>query len=255
MKIFILFFTFSFVLSAGMFLVGCKKEQPQMSELNKDCDCAEEVSADFTISEIAAYNIPNNELITETDTIFAERNVRFSAKTDQAQYTWLIGNETLSSQTVGRYFPSQFSGQDIPVTLIVKKKPNSICFPLDDGIDTLVKWFHVANHNGSLQTMDTTLMEGTYRMKDSNSSDSVDITIDYFYNNSQSTGNGVRIINHHGNQDTIQTDALINNYREFQMRWKLIGYFRYKLNQEAEFIFEDRMVSPNRNYHYKGRKL
>ncbi len=60
---------------------------------------------------------------------------------EDAEYTWIIGAETLHTRVVQRSgFPK---GETIPITLIVKKTPNAMCFPNDDGIDTLVRYMHV----------------------------------------------------------------------------------------------------------------
>jgi hypothetical protein len=235
---------------------SCKKVQPEMNPQYEGCECAKEVSADFSINEVAAYNIPNLEFITETDTIYADRTVRFIAKEENAEYTWIIGAETLNTKVVDRSFPIALGGQDISITLIVKKKPNSICLPNDDGLDTITKTFYVSNYTSDVLNLNIpTLMEGIYRVKDEQSLDSVNISVDYFYENSQSTGNGVRITNHKGTNETIQTADLLSNYREFYTTSKLVGKFKYKLNGEVEFKCEDRTVDPYRQYNFKGRKL
>ncbi|HHB79806.1 MAG TPA: hypothetical protein ENK85_11290 [Saprospiraceae bacterium] len=75
----------------------------------------------------------------DTDTIRMLR-VAFTALEEDAKYTWKIGSETLHTQTVVRsHFPVH---EVVPITLIVEKEPNSLCFPDDDGIDTLTRFLY-----------------------------------------------------------------------------------------------------------------
>lgn len=72
----------------------------------------------------------------DSDTIHS-RYVEFEAPEGMDKYTWIIGSEVLHDRVVSRgEFPRN---ESIPITLIVEKTPNSICFPNDDGIDTLVR--------------------------------------------------------------------------------------------------------------------
>ncbi|HHB77964.1 MAG TPA: hypothetical protein ENK85_01870, partial [Saprospiraceae bacterium] len=116
---------------------GCKDPDP--------CEEATEVTADFTIMENGYPNNLSGGLDTlfkpfDTDTVRRTRII-FSALEEDAEYTWIIGAETLHTRVVQRSgFPK---GETIPITLIVKKTPNAMCFPNDDGIDTLVRYMHV----------------------------------------------------------------------------------------------------------------
>jgi hypothetical protein len=236
-------------------VLSCKKDklQPEMSVLNAGCDCAKEVSADFTIFEISWYQYPD-ELSTETDTIFSQKNVRFVANEEGASYKWIIGSETLTGKTIVRYFDETWKGQEIHIKLIVTKNPNKICLPNDDGIDTIEKTFFVSNQPGNFQQSESFLMEGTYRVKDVNSSDSVEVVIDYYYNSSQDYG--IKVNNYDGFGSVATNHDFTLNYREIRTDWYYFpGFFKYKINGEAEFIFTDRLNSPNKDYHYKGRKL
>ncbi len=124
-------------------LVSCKKEvQPDMIALNENCNCAKEVSANFLIEEMTS---PFSDArFTDADTIYKGKNVRFRALEDNAQYTWYIGNEVLNTQEVARFFNSSLGGQNITISLAIRKKPNSICLPNDDGYDSISKTFHVS---------------------------------------------------------------------------------------------------------------
>ena len=240
------------IVCAGI-VFSCKKIQPEMSVLNAGCDCAKEVSADFQIFELAWYQYPN-ELSTETDTSFSQKNIRFEAKEEGASYKWIIGSETLTGKTIVRYFDETWKGQEINIKLIVNKKPNKICLPNDEGIDTIEKTFFISNQSLNFELAESFLMEGTYRVKDNNSSDSVSVLIDYYYNSSQDYG--IKIINYDGIGSVSTNHDFILNYREIKTEWYYFpGIFRYKINGDAEFVFTDKLNTPYKEYHYKGRKL
>ncbi|MBP5982428.1 MAG: hypothetical protein KA734_01810 [Fluviicola sp.] len=166
-----------FILFAFALLTSCRKEQPSMTNGLTDCGCAEETSANFLMEEMTTGN-NNFARFTDTDMIFSSKNVRFSAKENNAAYTWYIGAEVLHTKEVTRFFDNSFVGQTIPITLVVKKKPNTICFPNDDGVDSIIKYLTIAQLP-TYDFLDTTFMEGTYRMKSPLLNDSIDIRIDY----------------------------------------------------------------------------
>jgi hypothetical protein len=57
---------------------------------------------------------------------------------DAISYKWIIGAEEIENQPM--VYRSGFPRNVwIPITLIVQKKPNTACFPKDDGIDTITK--------------------------------------------------------------------------------------------------------------------
>lgn len=135
------------VFSIGLFLFisSCECDDPT----DPDCDnydpCyeSEPVKASFTIKEVVP---PYGGFVYEayepydTDTIRI-RTVVFEAPEGMDEYTWLIGSEVLHDRVVERGgFPR---GETIPITLIVRKTPQFMCFPDDDGIDTLVRYMYV----------------------------------------------------------------------------------------------------------------
>ena len=85
-----------------LFLIvsSCKKKaQPEMSSLNENCDCANEVSAKFLMEELATpIEFSGFRKQTDTDTIYAGRNVRFYGLEANADYTWYIGSELLNER-------------------------------------------------------------------------------------------------------------------------------------------------------------
>jgi hypothetical protein len=72
--------------------------------------------------------------------------VHFSADIKNAiSYEWQVGSNSIIQTTkdFGLYFSDTIG--TIPVRLIVHAKPNKICFPEDDGVDTLVKYLTIRN--------------------------------------------------------------------------------------------------------------
>lgn len=254
---------------------GCKKhEQPELTDINVDCDCATEVSADFEILELEA--LPQfNPVGTDSDTIFQNSNVIFRAKEDGAEYTWYIGANIYNTKEVGLNFPSAFAGQDITVSLVVRKATNAICFPNDDGVDSVARTFYVQTYSvGDLTSNyvnDTTLMEGVYRMKSPHLVDSFDVTIDYVDRINQ-PNEQIDILNYDGlgsNAISLpRNGSTLKTYRGLWLNNTALNYncmngtFFYKLDGEVIFEFNSCVwdginVNTIEHHSYKmtGRKL
>lgn len=263
-------YTFPIFIFLG--LLSCKKAQPPMSVLNQGCDCATEVSAAFEILELE--KLPQfNPIGTDTDTIFHNKNVIFRANEENAEYTWYIGSEIVHTKEVGRYFSSAFDNQDITVSLVVKKKPNSICLPNDDGYDSISRTFYVQPYGAcdytNMYVNDTTLLEGIYRMKSANSPDSFDIIVDYI-DRQTALGNEVDIYNYDGmGSNLIGQPRCIETFKNYRQIWFSLptatnykcftGYLHYRMNGAAEFVFTTCQGSPGNwvtiEHDLHGRKL
>ncbi|WP_107039048.1 hypothetical protein [Brumimicrobium mesophilum] len=153
-------------------LFACKKDQLEITKTADPCDCASEVSADFDILERHS-QIANSVLI-ETDHVFANKQVIFRSSLNDAEYKWYIGAHIETGQEAFKHFTTQWIGSTIPITLVVKKEPNKICFPNDDGYDSITKTFNVYTH-----CRENYLLEGTFRMASKNSTDSIDIELEF----------------------------------------------------------------------------
>ena len=96
------------------------------------------VSAAFKIQEtLQRPSLPDGWGETlDTDTI-TTYGVQFTALEEGAEYEWHIGSEVLKGKSVTRTNFPQFA--TYPITLIVKKTPNTACFPNDDGRDTVTR--------------------------------------------------------------------------------------------------------------------
>jgi hypothetical protein len=143
---------FPFVLLVMLLvLVSCRKEQPGLDDTN-NCDCAKEVSAGFKMGQLYDGELIDLDTIHyyldyETDgssSLNGNCYVNFSADLENAtSYEWQIGNNlgTQNTREFGIYF-NDTTGT-IPIMLVVHSKPNTICFPDDDGIDTVVRYLTV----------------------------------------------------------------------------------------------------------------
>lgn len=149
-----------------------------MNPLNQGCDCAKEVSADFLMEEMSTFNLQFTKY-TDTDTIYANRNVHFFAKEANAEYTWIIGAEEVHEREFYRYFDAALIGQTLEMKLIVNKPPNLICLPNDDGKDTLTRYLTIAGvfPSSNFFSLPNPRFEGLFRLKNATDSDSVDVQI------------------------------------------------------------------------------
>jgi hypothetical protein len=246
-----------YLIGVFIFLFSCKKEQPALSKT--DCGCAKEVSADFKIEEISWYGY-DWEKRTETDTIFSSRNVNFKAILDGANYQWIIGSEIINSNSFVRYFGPELKGQVIPIKLVISKKPNTICLPNDDGMDTLQKFLIISEISGY---ENNTLLTGTFRMKSPLLSDSIDIITKF----TEYAGMGFmyEVYNFDG-QGSICVKAISNYQMNYRQIWfdnagsdckSLSGNIFYKLNNEVEMNLTTGIQEYNniKKYLFKGRKL
>lgn len=263
---------FSFPLLVTL-LVSCKKhQQPDLTPVNVDCDCATEVSAAFEILELEG--LPQtNPVGTDSDTIFHEKNVIFRAKEENAEYTWYIGNEVLDTKEVGRNFSAAWGGQDITVSLVVKKATNAICLPNDDGYDSISRTFHVQPYGQcdltSQYINDTTLMEGVYRMKSAHLPDSFDVIIDYIDRTFPQPNEQIDILNYDGEGASVYSlprcSQTLKTYRGLWIPLQgtskncLKGMFLNKLDGTAIFeISQCQLVGGSyitTEYKLTGRKL
>jgi hypothetical protein len=78
------------------------------------------------------------------DRVIPERMVKIHALTNNAiSYKWIVGLDTITTQDYQFYFSTNFENQTVPITLIIQSEIDSLCFPNDNGIDTVVRYIHV----------------------------------------------------------------------------------------------------------------
>lgn len=250
----------------AVFLFSCKKDiQPTLQEL--DCDCAKEVSADFLMEEMTTGNI-NFAKYTDTELIYGDKNVRFTALDESADYTWYIGTEIIKTKEVTRFFSNSMIGQTVPIILVTKKNANTICFPKDDGYDSIIKYLTIVSDKDNF---DTTLIEGIYRVKSPLVADSFDIIVDITKNlNLGWETYYVNLYNYNGlDSNCISLIKAFNkNYRQIFLDdnfttmtecQNLDGNILLKKDNTVEFNlitgFQDYEPMPLKKIKYLGRKL
>jgi hypothetical protein len=64
--------------------------------------------------------------------------VRLRATNESYNNTWLVGADVVSASSYSFNFPAEYCGQSVPITLIATGPIDSICFPNDNGIDTVM---------------------------------------------------------------------------------------------------------------------
>jgi len=254
------------LLTSVFFLVlfSCKKDQLEIIKTADPCDCASEVSADFEIIERHS-QVSNSEMII-TDHVLqnsATKEVRFRAKAEDAVYTWYIGQDVEHDRETFKNFGNQWVGSTIPITLVVEKEPNSLCYPEDDGYDSVTKTFNIYD-----VCHEPYLLEGTFRMASENSTDSFDIDIEFIEYAPQYDCYSADITNFDGEGSVCSGNYFSGrkSYRYFQVggtpsgACESIGAFKAwnHLNDvvEMEYFYRPN-GDPNQevNKHIFGRKL
>ncbi|MEZ4775016.1 MAG: hypothetical protein R3D00_17665 [Bacteroidia bacterium] len=147
-------------------LTGCKCDDPTnpecpnycVDETNPECPnynpCLDKkpVSAAFEIREAFYLGYPPDWETYDTDTVVTGL-VEFYALEADAQYEWHIGSEVIRTRSVAR---SDFPPGNTTIRLKVTKKPDIMCFPDDDGVDSLARTFFQ-------KTGCNSLLNGRYR--------------------------------------------------------------------------------------------
>ncbi len=117
-----------------VFLSSCNNDDKVITD---PCAGLKPITAEIVISERV------KDTIIHSDTVIYYRPVQFSSPRKYDSYEWKIGydDRTFSDSSVVLNFREPFG--ELPIRLIVKSRPDTECFPEDDGIDTLEKTFYV----------------------------------------------------------------------------------------------------------------
>ena len=246
-----------YILALLTFVVfACRKKQPDMTPLLEDCSCANEVSADFLMEEMTTQS-EHNSKFTNTDSIFGGTPVRFRALEEGAEYTWYLGQETISGvNKIIRSFPESYIVQSLPITLVVRKKPNYICFPNDDGYDSITKYIAVAMSRDDYFNRTDVPLAGNFRVKSNTMPDSVDISSVFYRSPSgQITRFVIHNIPNYDNADSLYDAASPQNYRQFwrHMSQYLVD-FHHRIDGKVVIQMEN-LISGQPSQYFEGRKL
>jgi len=260
-----------------LFTVSCKKQQPRMLSPHNNCEGMHATTADFLMEEIChKWDDKNFWIETETDTVYSDHPVQFTAIEQKAKYKWYINGEEYHTKNVRLLFGEEMTGQTIFVTLVVKKDPDNICFPNDNGYDSITKTLHIshktpgwidnyANYDwaGTLKT------EGVYRVFAPHLNDSIDITFttDYDIYTGDYWKKTAALLNIDGNNAFILCES-ISDFKQTAINYhgiKALGhiqwspsYFSVRIDTKKVAYISIKMKQfslENPDYEYVGRKL
>jgi hypothetical protein len=143
------------------------------------CIDAKPVSAAFYMYEESDFMSSDPNWVNyDTDSSVTPK-VRFTALEPNAQeYIWYIGTEI--QPRTGKSVLVDFAGSLTPkrIRLIIKKSPNTKCFPTDNGIDTVDRMLYFVDRN------DTSLMPmiGNFRgVSTKNPQETITVQIGYYF--------------------------------------------------------------------------
>ena len=141
------------------------------------CAGSHEVSAEFTIeqkvgtSPANAYFIETTGASCRLSSDAGTSDIRLYGRQDGLNYKWIIGADTIYEREYIFRFSNEFAGGIYPIKLIVSGEIDSLCFPNDNGMDTVIKYLPVVDF------MDNPIL-GTYKIAwDSAPQDSFDVKI------------------------------------------------------------------------------
>jgi hypothetical protein len=138
-------------ITLAVFGVACKKHETCKDPLNPDCPnymgpidpCRGHlpVSAEFTIcqktgGDDSCRHVGKDVLCGMMITLTAEQ-------INATEVKWLLGRDTVEGSSIEFYFADSLANGTYPVTLIVKAPIDSVCNPLDNGMDTITKYINV----------------------------------------------------------------------------------------------------------------
>lgn len=104
-----------------------------------------ETTADFAILQPYAQVGPNAGTYFEDSVTFGA-TMRFVAKdTAASSYRWILGVDTIYDEVEVTRSTFSLPEGSYPVSLKVAKDPDSLCFPLDDGMDETTRFFTKIN--------------------------------------------------------------------------------------------------------------
>ncbi len=134
------------------------------------CKNLQPTSAAFRMEEFFLPETPRWKKY-DTDTV-ANLSINFTAVDSLADsYEWHIGAGVYATRSKSLSFPLSITGSSVSVMLIVKKKPNTTCFPKDDGVDTVTRKLYFADQCKGLVQGDF------FGYRDDNKADTATITI------------------------------------------------------------------------------
>jgi len=231
------------------------------------CAGSHEVSAEFTIEQKVgispnAYFIETTGASCRLSSDAGTSDIRLYGRQDGLNYKWIIGADTIYEREYIFQFGNEFAGGIYPIKLIVSGEIDSLCFPNDNGMDTVIKYLPVVDF------MDNPIL-GTYKIAwDSAPQDSFDVKIsshirqivyyDVFAHNFSNLGSI---------EDSCHADIQANTYKYIGLKSNTGGNCRqvrgtFWLNQDNSFEAQYEIdidaswgTSNYQPFHAKGRRI
>ncbi len=228
------------------------------------CAGKEPVTARYVIE--SRMNVSGEYVYRESPGILCDENnsgsyvVRVRATDNHDNHIWIIGSDEINAPSYEFAFAGEYCGQSIPVTLITSSPIDSICFPNDNGIDTVTFLLPV-----------TPLFEnpifGEFRIAwDSAPQDSFDVKISGYYSIFDGFSFYTSNFNHLEQGDSCYMSEInschsfIHLYNTNSICRRIMGDFWINPDESFEAAYEmdinpDIGISEMVPRHAKGRRL
>lgn len=217
------------IISLSFFMMACPDDDPNKPIIDP-CEGKSPVTADFHIYDTSPWLyigvdplIDRWDFYIDTDTLIFTSDVTFSAFEENAEYEWHLGTEIIKDKSFTRTnFPPD---QNIYVKLIVRKEPNTLCFPDDDGIDTLERVFRTVSFDDESGLLDYDPVIGTYL--GSNQDEPNNVFNIYIFVKPKDPNDPIK-----GSQSIV--NGLLNYYNNKEWREGLAFYKKWYLSNLGE---------------------
>ncbi len=155
------------LIALSFMLTSCPDEDPVKLD---PCEGKMPVTAEFTIKQAVSDFTNDTIKWVETDSVVQVNSVVFEAVGNYESYEWQLGDDPKIKTGKKIFYRFEEPYGKLKMRLIVKNKPDTLCFPNDDGVDTVNKSFHVINFNqiaiiGDYLGYDTANPKETYIVK------------------------------------------------------------------------------------------
>lgn len=235
----------------------CDPTNPECANYDP-CFGKEETTAFFTIAQQYWPVGENSDIFIEDDIVIGGK-IKFSAIPQEgATYTWILGADTIEGDAEITRTLGELPDGTYPNSLIVTKEPDTVCFPLDDGVAEVTRSFT------RIDGCDRAILGKYIGLFEDQSSDSVIIELASSPSlneiepcDSQSFFGAVFSVNFGLQGDTIKLNT--NGYVNTQISFESLGSINvpagemiYNISQnliKAEYTIDDI------HYSFTGRKI
>ena len=253
-----------YLLAVFLVLSSCKKDECK-DPTNPDCENYDPCygismpTAKFLMEE-QIWDDSNERVYISEDSIFSGSNIRFRStfESDEYKHTWYVGSEVLSGFKVTRNFLTVTNRPNyITISHVMEYPVDKMCFPLDDGRDSVSQTFYLIEYWKELNVL------GAFRGLLKGQTDSFDFKIRTLYEDGMDAKR-IRIgnermddyfINFHNEGDSIPYDFFSANN---------VGYFTGNGGPSPDGVMnynkENNSISlkyrfHNQDFELSGRKL